>query len=168
MPPPDPATHADTVALFRYGLIADLLHLSAGDRSLHVRLREKAAREYDIPGTTRRRVAAETLRDWLYAYRRAGFDGLKPRPRADQGHARALPQAVADQLCALKEAHPTYSVALIIATARAQQRVPADVPLARATVHRLLSRHGLMARPTDAPTSKDDAASAMTPPTNSG
>ena len=107
------------------------------------------------PGTTRRRVAAETLRDWLYAYRRAGFDGLKPRPRADQGHARALPQAVADQLCALKEAHPTYSVTLIIATARAQQRVPADVPLAPATVHRLFSRHGLMARPTDAPTSKD-------------
>jgi len=156
MPPPDPASHADTVALFRYGLIADLLHLPAGDRSLHARLREKATREYDIPGTTRRRVAAETLRDWLYAYRRAGFDGLKPRPRADQGHARALPQAVADQLCALKEAHPTYSVALVIATARAQQRVPADVPLAPATVHRLFSRHGLMARRlTDAPTSKD-------------
>jgi hypothetical protein len=76
MPPPDPASHADTVALFRYGLIADLLHLPAGDRSLHTRLREKAAREYDIPGTTRRRVAAETLRDWLYAYRRAGFDGF--------------------------------------------------------------------------------------------
>jgi transposase InsO family protein len=155
MPPPDPTSHADTVALFRYGLIADLLHLPAGDRSLHVRLREKAAREYDIPGTTRRRVAAETLRDWLYAYRRAGFDGLKPRVRADHGHARALPQAVADQLCALKEAHPTYSVALIIATARQQGVVPPDVPLALATVHRLLSRQGLMARPTEAPTSKD-------------
>jgi transposase InsO family protein len=155
MPPSDPATHADTVALFRYGLIADLLHLPVGDRTLHARLREKAAREYDIPGTTRRRVAAETLRDWLYTYRRAGFDGLKPRVRADHGHARALPQAVADELCTLKEAHPTYSVALIIATARAQQRVPADLPLAPATVHRLLSRHGLMARPTDAPTSKD-------------
>jgi len=155
MPPPvDPTTHADTVALFRYGLIADLLHLPAGDRSLHTRLREKATREYDIPGTTRRHVAAETIRDWLYAYRRHGFDGLKPQPRRDQGQARALPQAVADQLCALKEQHPTYSVALIIATARAQPRVPADVPLALATVHRLLQRHGLMTRP-EAPTSKD-------------
>jgi transposase InsO family protein len=155
MPPPDPATQADTVALFRYGLIADLLHLPAGDRSLHTRLREKAAREYDIPGTTRRRVAAETLRDWLYTYRRAGFDGLKPRLRADHGHARALPHAVADRLCALKETYPTYSVALVIAAARQQGLVPPDVPLALATVHRLLSRHGLMARPTDAPTSKD-------------
>jgi hypothetical protein len=68
MPPPDSASHADTVALFRYGVIADLLHLPVGDRSLHARLREKATREYDIPGTTRRHVAAETLRDWLYAF----------------------------------------------------------------------------------------------------
>jgi putative transposase len=155
MPPRDPATHADAVALFRYGLIADLLHLPVGDRSLHTRLREKATREYDIPGTPRRHVAAETLRDWLYAYRRTGFDGLKPRPRADQGHARALPQAVADQLCALKEQHPTYSVALVISLARQQQCVPADVPLAPATVHRLFSRHGLMTRATAGPTPAD-------------
>jgi hypothetical protein len=93
MSPPDPTTHADTVALFRYGLIADLLHLPAGDRSLHARLREKAAREYDIPSTTRRHVAAETLRDWLYAYRRAGFDGLTPRPRADQGTPARSPKS---------------------------------------------------------------------------
>jgi transposase InsO family protein len=66
-----------------------------------------------------------------------------------------VPQAVADQLCALKEQHPTYSVALIIATARQPHLVPADVPLALATVHRLLQRHGLMARPTEVPTSKD-------------
>jgi Homeodomain-like domain len=131
-------------------------------------LREKASREFDTPGTTRRHVAAETIRDWLYAYRRHGFDGLKPRPRADQGQARALPQAVADQLCALKEVHPTYSVGLVIGTARAQQRVPANLPLPPATVHRLLGRHGLMARPTDAPTSQDrgrfsyDAANAAT------
>ena len=155
MPVPDPTAHVETVALFRYGLIADLLHLRPGDRSLHTRLREKATRDYEIPGTTRRRVAAETLRDWLYAYRRGGFDGLKPRPRADQGRARALPQAVADQLCSLKEQHPAYSVALVISTARTHGLIPADLPLAPATVHRLLSRHGLMTRPPEAPTSKD-------------
>jgi transposase InsO family protein len=155
MPAPDPTAHVEAVALFRYGLIADLLHLHPGDRSLHTRLREKAERDYEIPGTTRRRVAAETLRDWLYAYRRAGFDGLKPRPRADQGHARALPQAVADQLCALKEQHPAYSVALVISTARTHGLIPEDLPIAPATVHRLLSRHGLMTRPPEAPTSKD-------------
>jgi putative transposase len=153
---PLPATsHDEAVALFRYGLIADLLHLPPGHRRLQAALREKADREYEIPGSARRRVAAETLRDWLYAYRRGGFDALKPRPRRDTGQTRAVPQGVADQLCALKEAHPAFSVAMLIDTARQQQLVPPEIVLAPATVHRLLSRQGLMARPSDEPTTKD-------------
>ena len=48
------ASHDEAVALFRYGLIADLLHLPPGHRRLQVQLREKADREYDIPGSSRR------------------------------------------------------------------------------------------------------------------
>ena len=66
-----------------------------------------------------------------------------------------MPQVVADQLCALKEAHPAFSVAMLIATARQQQLIPSEIGLAPATVHRLLSRQGLMAGPTDASTTKD-------------
>jgi len=139
--------HVETLALFRYGLIADLLHLPPGTHTLHARLREKADRDYDIPGTPRRRVAAETLRDWLYAYRRGGFDVLKPQPRADRGTARALPQAVADRLCALKEAQPALSTARLITAARTQHLLPDNLVVARATVHRLFAAHGLAARP---------------------
>jgi hypothetical protein len=39
------------VALFRYGVIADLIHLERGERGLYAKLREKAAREWDIPGS---------------------------------------------------------------------------------------------------------------------
>src|SRR5260370_41307640 len=88
----------EAVALFRYGLIADLLHLPPGHRTLHAQLRAKADRDYEIPGSTRRRVAAEPIRDWLYAYRRGGFDALKPRPPRDTGHTRPPPQAVPAQL----------------------------------------------------------------------
>ena len=155
MPPPtDVTTHAETVALFRYGLIADLRDLRPGDRSLHARLEEKAEREYEIPGTTRRHVAPGTLRDWLYAYRRGGFDALKPRPRRDVGRTRALPPAVADALCTLKEEAPTFSVLMLVATARQRGLIPVDLELAPATVHRLLTRQGLMAR-TPAPAAKD-------------
>ena len=78
------------VALFRYGLIADLVHLPPGTKGLYRRLEEKAAREYAIPGSSRTRVAAETLRDWLKRYRQGGFEALMPKPRADRGHSRAL------------------------------------------------------------------------------
>lgn len=50
------------VALFRYGVIADLTHLEPHHRGLYALLKDKAEREYTIPGSLRRRVATETIR----------------------------------------------------------------------------------------------------------
>jgi len=47
----------EEVALFRYGLIADLVHLPPGDKGLYQRLLKKAEGTYRIPGSTRSRVA---------------------------------------------------------------------------------------------------------------
>lgn len=134
----------EEVALFRYGLIADLVHLRPGDRGLYQQLLKKAEGEYRIPGSTRNRVAAETLRDWLKAYRKAGFDGLKPRPRSDVGQSRALPRELSDALVSIKEDNPELSVQLVIKEAVASQKVSPELVLAPTTVHRLLSRAGLM------------------------
>ena len=56
------------VALFRYGLIADLVNMPPRTPGIGARLRAKAERDYDIPGTNRTRVAAETIRDWIRLY----------------------------------------------------------------------------------------------------
>jgi transposase InsO family protein len=143
------------IALFRYGLIADLVHLPPGTKGLYRRLEEKAAREYTIPGTSRTRVAAETLRDWLKRYRRGGFDALLPKPRADRGTPRALSAAIAEQLLSIKEANPALSVRLVIEQARAEGAVPEKKHLPPSSVHRLLASHGLMKRRTDEPTDQD-------------
>jgi putative transposase len=143
------------IALFRYGLIADLVRLEPGAKGLYAQLAQKAAGEYTIPGTTRTRVAEETLRDWLQAYRRGGFEALLPKPRADRGQARSLPPAVVDTLLAIKEGNPQLSVALVIREARQRGAVPAALPLPNATVHRLLARHGLMDKPRGADTAAD-------------
>jgi len=90
------------IALFRYSVIADLIQLPLQHRGLYKLLTEKAEREYNIPGTLRRRVAAETIRGWLRAYRRGGFDALVPKERADAGSTRAIPAHVVDLLCQLK------------------------------------------------------------------
>ena len=132
------------VALFRYGLIADLVHLPRGAKGLYAQMERKAAVEYTIPGTTRTRVAAETIRDWLKAYRRGGFDALLPKPRADRGQSRTLPPGVVDVVLGIKEANPRLSVQLVIREARTRPEVPQDLPLPRSTIHRLLTRHGLM------------------------
>ncbi len=151
------AERAEQIALFRYGLISDLVHPAAGDeqRRLYERLRDKAARSYCIPGSRRTHVAVETLRDWLTAYKTGGFDALRPKPRADIGRARAIPQAVADLLVQLKDEHRDWTVAMVIDAAKADSEVAGSTLLPVSTVHRLLSRAGVMGKRPEDPTSKD-------------
>ena len=153
--PQDRQDHQDrqATALFRYGLIADLIHLPAGSRGLYARLREKAAADYSIPGSRRIRVAPETLRHWLKAWRRGGFDALVPKGRADQGRSRALPQAVADALLSLKEQQPQLSIPQLIAAVAGA--APDAVSPAPSTVHRLLKRAGLMDKAGNAESGQD-------------
>ena len=151
----DDKERRQAVALFRYGLIADLLHWPRGKRGLGELIAKKAEQDHEIPGSQRCRVAPETLRDWLKDYRRGGFDGLVPKVRSDVGQARAVPREVADLLCMLKEDKPALSVRMVIDAARATGEVAADLELAPATVHRVLSRAGLMQRRPQEPTSND-------------
>jgi putative transposase len=151
----DPMRQA--VALFRYGVIADITHLPPQHRGLYKLLHDKAEREYNIPGSLRRRVAAETIRGWLRAYRQGGFDALVPKIRADQGSTRSIPMRVVDLLCQLKDDDPTLTVPALIKRVRDKHRdaVSDEVALPESTVHRLLSRRGLMRKPKDEPLSKD-------------
>lgn len=144
-----------TIALFRYGLIADLIHLPAGSRGLYAKLREKAKHSYTIPGSTRTQVAAETLRDWLGDYRRGGFDALLPKTRSDIGQSRALSQEIVDALLELKEVQPELSIPQLLRALKEQGRLPASAVLAHSTVHRLLTRAGLMDKDREAPSDHD-------------
>jgi putative transposase len=147
--------HRQAVALFRYGVIADLVHLPPGSAGITERLRTKASKDYVIPGSRRTRVAVETIRDWLKRYRRGGFDALLPKPRADRGQPRRLPDTVAEALIAIKEQHPKLSVRRVIERACASGQIPADLTPPSSTVHRLLTREGLMVKKTDTPTGAD-------------
>lgn len=158
--PDNDREHADAerrkaVGLFRYGVIADLIHTERGQRGLYAKLREKSAQEWDIPGTLRRKIQAETMRGWLADYRRGGFDALLPKVRSDAGAARAIPQPVADLLCETKEQHPDYSVSLVIDHVSKTASIPDGVVLAPSTVHRVLSLAGLMQKKPGEPTAKD-------------
>jgi transposase InsO family protein len=150
------AERRQQVGLFRYGVIADLIHIERGQRGLYAKLREKAAREWDIPSSRRRKVEVETLRGWLADYRRGGFEALVPKARGDRGAARAIPQEIADRLCEVKEQHRDYSVTLVIEEVKAAVgQLPEGVVLAPSTVHRLLSRAGLMEKKPSEPSTKD-------------
>ena len=128
------------IALFRYGVIADLVHLPLGTPGIGDKLRDKASQPYTIPGSDRTHVAAETIRGWIRLYRYGGFEALYPKPRNDRGQPRRLPPEVAERLIALKVDNPAWSVRAVI---RAAREGGVDHPLAPSTVHRLFSRGGL-------------------------
>lgn len=152
----DDEKRREQIALFRYGVIADLIHLPRGKGSgLYDKLREKSARDWEIPFTRRRRIAEETMRGWLSAYRKGGFEALRPKVRSDNGLTRAIPRAVADLIVETKETHRALSVPLLIEKVMREHELPEGMELKSATVHRLLARHGLNRKPASAPTSKD-------------
>jgi len=139
-----PDKRQEEVALFRYGAIADLVHLEPGTPGLYKRIKDKAQQLWPIPYSRRNRLAAETIRHWLKLYRKGGFDALRPKTRTDAGSCRRMPQAVADRLLSIKECNPALTVRQVTAEARKHDEVPDDLPLPLSTVHRLLQRHGLM------------------------
>jgi hypothetical protein len=95
---------ATEIALFRYGLIAALVHTPPDQGRQEALLREIAARTYRIPGSTRTQVSLTTLRRYLQTYRDHGFDALRPSPRADAGTPRAFPSEVLAKAIALRHA----------------------------------------------------------------
>jgi putative transposase len=147
MKPDEKKKWEEAIALFRHRLIADFIHSPPPPGKLTERLNEIAGKTYEIPYSTRTCVAVDTLRDWIKMYKSgAGFDALKPNPRRDTGVSHALPSAVADALCAIKEANKKFSIPLVIRQARVDGRIPPELNVAHSTVRRLFQRSGLMVR----------------------
>ncbi len=141
--------HRMEVALFRYGLISEALHLPRDEAARH--LKRQSKRELAIPGSARRTVAVTTMQAWVRAYRKSGFDGLMPQRRRDRGSFRSMPGDVIEGLLAVRREHMDLSVRQVVAHARATGAVPEDAAVAASTVHRLFVREGIMKRRRDAP-----------------
>ncbi len=132
------------VALFRYGLISDIVCLEPGTKGIYCKLKEKAARNYTIPGSSRDRIRAETFRDWIKNYRKDGFDALFPKTRTDKGTSRTLTTEIEDILIEIKENNLKLSVTQVIKEAKKQDKLDKELDLSETSVYRLLSSRGLM------------------------
>jgi transposase InsO family protein len=135
------------VALFRYTLILPLIqHDPKRDGSKKALRNSIAATERDIPYSRRRKVSVSTLRRWEKAFRKGGFDGLKPTPRADRGSCRAISPETLDRAETLKREQPLRSARSIIRILSLDTTNPIPEPrLAPRTLRRQLSRRGATA-----------------------
>ena len=139
------------VALFRYGVISPLLPLAPRSKEFAETLRMQVNQSHRIPGSSRTRVARQTIYDWIRQYRSGGFEALKPKRRSDRGKPRRIPVEVIETLLSIRQAQPHLSVKDVILQTCATGGVCAEVKLPLSTVHRLLRREQLteVAAPVD-------------------
>jgi len=140
-----PDDKAEKIALFRYGLIAPLVLETLPRGELTRRAQEIAARLYDIPHSTRRQVAVDTLLEWTLRYRRNGLAALHPKPRLDRGQQRVVTPETAALIERLKRANPHRT-----GTALLRELGPVNeqdkTELSASTLYRFLRARGLTER----------------------
>ncbi|MEI8044248.1 MAG: DDE-type integrase/transposase/recombinase [Verrucomicrobiota bacterium] len=140
-----PDDKAEKIALFRYGLIAPLVLETLPRGELTRRAQEIAARLYDIPHSTRRQVAVDTLLEWTLRYRRNGLPALHPKQRLDRGQQRAVTPETAALIERLKRANPHRTgTALLRELAPANEQEKTE--LSASTLYRFLRARGLTER----------------------
>lgn len=128
---PDPQQKA----LWRFGIIAPLLHHGDDDPALSKMLAQLAAKTFIRPDGSTVRFSSESLRKWLYRYRKGGFSSLADLPRKDKGQHQVNPVIIL-AMAKLREAHPNWTLAKILERMLAQGQWNGTRP-SRATLYRL-------------------------------
>ena len=88
-------------------------------------------------------ISRDTGYKWRRRYRAEGVAGLLDRPRAPHAHGRATPEALAEAIVSLKEAHPTWGPRKLVA--RLQRLHPDLTWPSHSTAGEILKRAGLVA-----------------------
>jgi putative transposase len=154
----------EQIALFRYGVIAELVGRMPAPREKEKLLCALSDREWDIPGSSRRRIGRTTVRDWIVLYQTHGFEGLKPGLRADAGRSRAIPEEVQELLLQLRAERPGASIDSLIRAVQLSGRFAPTLRLSRSSVHRFLAAQAAPAQ--GAATGEPDAAAFTYPHVN--
>jgi transposase InsO family protein len=101
----------EQIALIRYKLISPVL--AEPGRVQNEYFRTQAAKPHEFPRYGRREVKMSTLKSWLKAYRKKGFEGLKPKNRKDKGRPRKADAQMLDAIRVQCKAHPYITVKLL-------------------------------------------------------
>lgn len=86
-------------------------------------------------------VSRQSVYNWLQRWEQEGEAGLEERSRAPHRQARAIDEAIAEQILDVRRAHPRWGPRKILGTFTGQNL---DLPVA-STVGALLKREGLVA-----------------------
>jgi transposase InsO family protein len=137
---------AITLALFRYGVIAELVELTEPGRGeVGEKVKEIAGRRHYLPGRGPVTVSERTVYSWARLYRHGGLDALRPRWRADRGCSRKLSPGVLERAARLRRENPRRSTTTVMDILEREGTLTGQSPH-RATFDRHLDRLGASRR----------------------
>jgi len=135
----------ESVALFRYGLIAPLLN---GHVDREEYLARVSSEKHQVPHYGEKYYTAKTITSWLALYRKQGLEALKPRHRSDRGTSRTLSEELQDYLLNLRKNEATVPVTVFYdQLIKDGDILPRSVSYT--TVYRLFKKHGLLGKETE-------------------
>ena len=139
-------TRKQQIALFRFGVIAQLLGYSRLDRGeREACIKKLAAQKWEIPFSQKSSISRSTIRAWLRRYEASGrkLESLFPKQREDAGVARSIDPETELALVNLRREMPRASLSVVLQIAAQRKLLPPGFAASQQSIYRLFRRHGL-------------------------
>lgn len=130
----------EEISLFRYGLIAPVIHENVLSQMKY--FREISAKEYEVPHTGKRRYRVSALKSWLRSYRMGGIDALKPKERVDKNKSRKITPMIGEAIREIVGQYPFLSTAAVFRLL-ISEGIIGTADLGEATVRKYIEDNGL-------------------------
>jgi len=135
----------EEVALFRFGVISDLVCSRLVPGEMAERIREKSRQRWLMPTSGRTRIAESTIRRWVSLY--LGSDrqltSLFPHERSDRGRSRRVDEETILSLVRLRKELPGLPVIKLLEEMEKRRLSPPGMAISLTTAYRILKQEGL-------------------------